>query len=301
MFTIKYPKKVYEDYAVKNNGQFIEDNGIFFVCQKGHRWPATRKVIGRNTWCFKCARTQPVDSNYYQQIASDHGGKYLQDLPGRKGIFECKVHGQFIARRDHVSRGSWCEKCSNRARKDISEYRKFAKEHGGILLSEVIGSARSFISFRCKKGHEFKRLVMKSTWCPHCSNNYISQNKVKRILEALFGKPFPTIKPEWLRMPNGNKLELDGYCEELKIAFEYQGRQHDDFVPHWHKTVERFELQRSHDAIKLQRCKENGVKLIIIKERDKIYPAIGREIVNLSLKKYISSQETYALCSSLPL
>lgn len=58
-------------------------------------------------------------------------------------------------------------------------------------------------------------------------------------------------------------LELDGYCEELKMAFEYDGEQHFLPIRHWggenrlHKTQER-------DKLKDVLCKQNNVELLRI-------------------------------------
>lgn len=41
-----------------------------------------------------------------------------------------------------------------------------------------------------------------------------------------FGRPFPT-KPAWNKNPwTNSRLELDGYCEEFNIAFEFDGEHH---------------------------------------------------------------------------
>jgi GR25 family glycosyltransferase involved in LPS biosynthesis len=33
-------------------------------------------------------------------------------------------------------------------------------------------------------------------------------------------------------------MELDGYNEALKLAFEYHGKQHFEFIEHFHKNHE---------------------------------------------------------------
>ena len=53
--------------------------------------------------------------------------------------------------------------------------------------------------------------------------------------EKLFEKKFPKNRPEFLRRSNGRKLELDGYNEELEIAFEYQGKQHYEYLHCFHR------------------------------------------------------------------
>ena len=66
--------------------------------------------------------------------------------------------------------------------------------------------------------------------------------------------------PTWL-----GRQHLDIWIPELKIGIEYQGTQHD-------KPVEFFGGQKAfdenlkRDARKRQLCKENGVKLIEVRE-----------------------------------
>jgi len=66
-------------------------------------------------------------------------------------------------------------------------------------------------------------------------------------------------------------LELDGYCEELKTCFEYNGLQHYNKVDYWHKTNKGFEKQQERDRIKKELCEENQVHLIIIPYTIKYY------------------------------
>jgi hypothetical protein len=59
-------------------------------------------------------------------------------------------------------------------------------------------------------------------------------------------------------------MELDGYNEELKIAFEYQGLQHTEYIPFFHGSIEAFESQKTRDRIKRTLCKKNRVRLMIV-------------------------------------
>lgn len=61
-------------------------------------------------------------------------------------------------------------------------------------------------------------------------------------------------------------LQLDGYNETHKIAFEYQGYQHFTDNSHFHKSNKRFEEQLKRDQYKKVLCKQNGIILIEIFE-----------------------------------
>ena len=78
-------------------------------------------------------------------------------------------------------------------------------------------------------------------------------------MNILFDAKFTTQYPDWLE-----GLELDGYNEELNIAFEYDGKQHYHFVRYFHRTKKAFEEQKERDAKKDRLCGENGVVLIRI-------------------------------------
>eukprot|EP00667_Euglena_gracilis_P025263 EG_transcript_29535 len=89
------------------------------------------------------------------------------------------------------------------------------------------------------------------------------EQRCKEILEELFQRPFPKVKPPWLVNPVTNRrLELDMYCHELSLAVEYDGVQHAQFTEHFHKDHADFEAQQFRDRVKDRRCQENGVVLI---------------------------------------
>jgi hypothetical protein len=87
----------------------------------------------------------------------------------------------------------------------------------------------------------------------------------RRVFEHLFKKPFTRIRPDFLKNPEtGRNLELDGYNEELKVAFEYNGMQHYCFPNGFNKTKQEFEGQLRRDKYKMQKCNEHGIYLITV-------------------------------------
>lgn len=87
----------------------------------------------------------------------------------------------------------------------------------------------------------------------------------RRVLQQLTGKPFISIRPDFLRNPvtGGNfNLEIDCYNEEMKLGIEYNGIQHYQYKPFFHRNKEAFRNQLYRDEMKRGKCKENGIRLI---------------------------------------
>lgn len=59
-------------------------------------------------------------------------------------------------------------------------------------------------------------------------------------------------------------MELDLYCEELKLAIEYNGAQHYKFCKFYHTTIENFQQQIARDILKNKLCSKNDVRLITV-------------------------------------
>jgi hypothetical protein len=94
---------------------------------------------------------------------------------------------------------------------------------------------------------------------------FTTEDKCRAILESIFKKPFPCVRPAFLKFPcTGKNLELDMYCKELNLAVEFSGQQHYKFVPYFHKTQERFTQQVIRDQYKKRACELAGIHLLVI-------------------------------------
>lgn len=175
----------------------------------------------------------------------------------------------------------WCKKCSFN-QPTIQELKEIAQERGGLLIStEYIGS-ESKLNWICSNGHSFSKNfyeVRKGSWCKYCSKS-IGEEICRLYFEGIFNKPFPKVRPNWLKSEKGNNLELDGYNEELKLAFEHQGIYHYEFLPFFHQSLENFEAVKARDLQKKSTCSKLGVTLIVI-------PEIGSLLKEEDLKKFL--------------
>jgi hypothetical protein len=127
-----------------------------------------------------------------------------------------------------------------------------------------------------QKNNKNKRVIKESSGEKEC----------RRVLQKIFNKPFNNQRPDFLLNPvTGGKfnLELDCYEELLKLAVEYQGRQHYEFVPYFHKNKEAFYNQMYRDDMKRRMCKDNGIHLIEIPYTIKVENI--ESIINQKLKQ----------------
>ena len=117
-----------------------------------------------------------------------------------------------------------------------------------------------------------------------------NESKCRDRVEAIFNARFSKVRPKWLRNPVTNRcLELDMYNEDLQLAFEYDGAQHNHFTPHFHKTRDQFEYRKLLDNLKSQLCKDHGVLLVRIPyyvTADTLHPFLfGVAVHNTDLAK----------------
>ena len=140
---------------------------------------------------------------------------------------------------------------------------KIAKERDGECLSDEYINSYTPLKWKCNKDNNiwdahFNSVVNQQTWCPVCSSCR-SENLYRKYIEAKIGFNFPKSNPKWLK-----GLELDGYCKELGLAFEYNGIQHYEWVKYFHKLKQDFLNQQDRDKLKKKLCKKEGIKLIEI-------------------------------------
>lgn len=153
--------------------------------------------------------------------------------------------GSFYKMPEHVKQ----QNKTNKRLKFFNEFKEIIEKRNFKCLSQPseYETAHTKLRVECINKHEFAislNNIKKNRGCPSCNINYGEYISVK-IFEYLFDKKFSKIRPEWLRNDEGNLLELDGYNDELKLAFEYNGIQHYEHIVHFYKTEEGFEKENA--------------------------------------------------------
>ena len=138
-------------------------------------------------------------------------------------------------------------------------------------------SVRNKHNWSCVFGHNFQRSFSQIqnsiknyiNPCTKCNPKSNNEEILRFILESMTLKKFPKRKPDWLIDDvTGNRLELDGYSEEIGLAFEYDGRQHQKHIKYFHPEKEDFIDQKRRDEIKDKIFNKMKIVLIRIKEED---------------------------------
>jgi len=248
--------------------QYINFNSkLKWKCNKNHTWETSLDVIKKNCWCPYCKKVAKLTLKTMNKVALEKKGiclsnKYINNKTKLK--WKCDKNHIWEAIPSNILKGGWCPYCSGYVKHNLNYIKDYARKNNIICLSNKYFNREQIITWKCKKNHIWNTtfdVIRKNCGCPICLERK-KEKLCRKIFEEIYKMDFKKVKPNWLKY-NKRPLELDGYNENLKIAFEYNGEQHYIPIHFFHNKHNLKEVQKR-DKFKEQKCKEKGILLIII-------------------------------------
>lgn len=219
------------------------------------------------------------DSEYHlkelRNIAESKGGKLLStEYKGGKNKlkFSDSKGREFWSRCDQIKSGKWSPYERGLGFSNeyyINELKEIAEKRGGKIISTKYVNSRTKLEFEDRNGERFfadSHSIKKGIWSPF-EGFGISEEITRQCLEYIFDKKF--LRTRSILIRNGKQpLELDGYNDSLKIAFEYQGEQHYDvksIISHVRNNDEILKRIQNNDKEKVELCEQKNIILIAVK------------------------------------
>ena len=237
--------------------------------------------------CPKCAGRGLSQDEIIERFRSVHGDKYdyskvvftrMRD----KVCIICPEHGEFLqSPSDHIF-GCGCPKCGNtdtwdkRGRITTDEFiEKSMRVHGNKYdYSKVeYKNNRTKVCIICNKKHKNGQIHgefwqtpnchLTGNGCPKCRNSRLEENMM--VLLKNNGIRYVTEKTfDWLK--DKQKMFLDFYLPDYKVAIECQGIQHFIPIKRGKMSDEQskllFDEIKKRDNKKLTLCKKHGIRLL---------------------------------------
>lgn len=267
--------------TAKNNGGFCLsqeyinlDQIMTWQCHLGHIFNSRAEDVRRGSWCRQCSdiKNSSLRKNKFflkvKSLVESKEGKLKStnyiDKNSKLDI-ECKFKHNWQARSHDLFRGHWCPTCAGNTKLTIEDMKAVAFSRKGLCLSDIYINSQTKLIWQCKYGHVWNARpaeINYGTWCPYCKNK--SEEICRSILENIFEEKFIKCRPKWLVGINNFSLELDGYCEKFNIAFEYNGRQHYEYIKFFNNK-DKLDTIMKNDKKKIELCEKYGVKLLVIK------------------------------------
>jgi very-short-patch-repair endonuclease len=209
---------------------------------------------------------------YINEARKVHGDKYdyskVNYVHSMSGVcITCPTHGDFWMTPNAHLQNHGCPKCIG-LNKTTEEWVKEAKEiHGNkydYSKVEYVGSNHK-VEIICPKHGEFWQYAshhLQGRGCPHCRQSSL-EKEVREFLEKENIEYVAQKRGKWL-----GKQSLDFYLPQYNMAIECQGIQH--FKPvSFSQTMDKdesFKVLRERDKLKLEKAKENRIKVIFFSD-----------------------------------
>ena len=226
----------------------------------------------RGKGCAKCGGNKKHTLEFVEKVFEKRGDTLLSEK-----YKDNRTHLEYICGNcgdicsitySHYKQGCGCPHCAGNKKLTLEFVKKCFEKRGDVLLSKKYINNNTNLEYKCGKCDEKCNITFgnyqQGKGCPHCSKSR-SEKLTREIFERIMGCDFSSIRPHFLKNPKtGYNLELDGYNENLKLAFEYNGIQHYKFHKPFHKNEDDFKKRREHDEFKYKRCIEMGITLISV-------------------------------------
>lgn len=151
----------------------------------------------------------------------------------------------------------------------------------------------------CKKCHE-QRYGNRKFYCE--PKGTVKKSKGEYFLAKVLNAIFPEAHCidggyySFLLSPKGYPMQLDRYYPRLHLAFEYDGKQHQQDNDYFYKNDKEHEYQKACDQLKEQLCKDNKITIIRIHHNDYINnKLIKKKLLEADMLEYVQSKTKICL------
>ncbi len=227
-----------------------------------YEWAAILdNVLNKGSGCPKCAGNAKYTEENIKDRLKLKGIRLIRlGLPSKRSKFMCKVcKHTWMTFASNVIHRSGCPKCAiQKSRFTREDFDRKLEKHSVRFIKR----AKQKIIVECKKcSKKWKTYLKRPSKCTTCYTRFgATEQEIRNVFERITGLKFPKARPRWLKGRSRCPLELDGYNEKHKIAFEYQGIHH--YEPIFGDNVLR--KRKLRDKRKRELCRSRGVLLICI-------------------------------------
>ena len=273
-----------EHYTILYHGKHSSENSVLLCldCNRrievntGELFRARRKHI-----CAKCHYKRQdtlTNENTIRERLTEHGHNDISFfMKDRQGIrhnmvhFRCGLCGRTNEKEvaNFLRQKFDCGFCEGvKESKDTDIFIKELEERHGNSLSLVseYHNAATNVTIRCNQCGFIRQIkpgaVLISGYCPKCGKkDSKGEAKINNFLEKK-GIEFEAQKyfSDW----DIGIHYFDFYIPQYNLVLEYHGRQHYEFVPHFHKTKENFQYRLRKDKTKKEQALAHGLNYVSI-------------------------------------
>lgn len=286
-----------EGYKVLDDRYINSSTKIHYICPNGHAHSTSWDKWKQGDRCAVCAGNAKLSTYDISNALSVEGYKLLSDtyVNSHENITAlCPEGHTWEFSWSNWKSGNRCIYCSGKDKKTIEFLRTAFKKEGHTLLTNLYNNGFHSLECMCPEGHRYE--ISWNGWrqgqrCPKCRLSGVSNNEsiIAMFLRDECGlevivRDRDIIKP----------YELDIVIPNIKLAIEYCGL-------YWHSELNG--KDKSYHLSKLQKCIENGYKLITVFEDEFLY---RRDVVLSRLCNIIGSdkdsKKVYAMnCEIIPI
>ena len=178
----------------------------------------------------------------------------------------------------------------------FNDIKKFIEKRRGKLITDEIEwhnmkeqPTKRYIRVECKKNHLWTPivagLIYDNRWCPSC-NEGKCEELTRRYMEAIFSAAtgttvrFPTTtfrQAFGIGVNQGGRMHFDGFNSSVRVkgkifrvAFEYDGIQHDEFPNNIHRNKLDFEALQERDKKKNEIVQKPEYRTVIVRLKEKL-------------------------------
>ena len=226
---------------------------VWWICHKNHEWETTVASRARGgTGCPYCFGRIVTDNNRltakFPELCKEwnhtknskgpdqytYGSDFMVWwLCDQNHEWESKINNRTINNRN-------CPYCCNRK---ISIDNSFGRIHPNLLKEwdwdenidispyDIAPRSNIRVGWECKNNHKWKTSISNriyGTQCPLCKTHGYSKTSIEWLdnisqTERIFIQHKENLGEYRIRLNNGSKTKVDGYCKDMNTVYEYHG------------------------------------------------------------------------------